>query len=384
MPIYVRDLVEAIGGVAPFDLAESWDNVGLLVGDPASPLDGPVLLTIDLTDAVVREAEAMSAGAVIAYHPPIFKPIARIGPGAAKGRLLLRTIEAGVAVISPHTALDAAPGGVADWLLDLAMTSEGDAGGGLDRAALAPHAGGEPSRSLKLVTFVPLEPSGLVDEVIGALAKAGAGRIGSYSHCSFAVEGRGSFLGGAGASPAVGEAGRLERVAEARVEMVCGARELSAVVETLRRVHPYEEPAFDVLALTPSPEPGVGAGRAATLERPLPLRELAARVKAGLGVRTVRVADASEQPVNRVGVCPGSGASLARAAVEAGCQAFVTGEMSHHEVLAAMDAGLSVILAGHTNTERGYLPRLADLIRARRGDVDLRISAEDRWPLTEL
>jgi len=98
----------------------------------------------------------------------------------------------------------------------------------------------------KLVVFVPTEA---LEPVREALFAAGAGRIGAYERCSWYVEGTGTFLAGAGASPAVGAPGREERVAELRLETVYPAALESEVVAALRAAHPYEEPAFDLYPL---------------------------------------------------------------------------------------------------------------------------------------
>ena len=98
----------------------------------------------------------------------------------------------------------------------------------------------------KLVVFVPREA---LDAVREALFAAGAGQIGNYQRCSWYAEGTGTFLGGAGTSPNVGQAGREERVAELRLETVFPASRQTAVVAALREAHPYEEPTFDIYEL---------------------------------------------------------------------------------------------------------------------------------------
>jgi hypothetical protein len=98
----------------------------------------------------------------------------------------------------------------------------------------------------KLVWFVPREA---LDATRDAVFAAGAGRIGAYERCSWYAAGTGTFFGGAGASPALGEAGREQRVAELRVETVVPSERLSDVISALRAAHPYEEPAYDVYAL---------------------------------------------------------------------------------------------------------------------------------------
>jgi hypothetical protein len=250
---------------------------------------------------------------------------------------------------------------------------------GHDRRALTALASADHRRTHKVVAFVPEKSASSVRE---AMAAAGAGVIGAYRECSFAIPGRGTFFGGEGTSPRIGEKGRLETVDEIRLEMVCGAAALADVVGALRDAHPYEEPAFDVYRLEPAPTRGVGSGRAVTLDAPATPNLIAERVKRNLGVPMVKLGIASEKPVTRVGGVPGAGASLLDAAIDAGCELFVTGEMRHHEVLAALDRGCSIILAGHTNTERGYLPLLRERMMAIEPGFDVRISGADGAPMS--
>ena len=375
----IEDLTGQMQAIAPLELAESWDRVGLLVGDEHRALTGPVVLTIDLTDRVLAEALGLKASAIVAYHPPIWDPLVRLTAASPRERILLRAIEAGMAVYCPHTALDAATGGVTDWLCEgLSGAGEGKIAG--DCRALTP-AGSRPGTQVKLVTFVP---SPDIEKIRGALASAGAGIIGGYSVCSFAVEGTGTFLGNETTRPAVGQPGQLERVREMRLEMVCARRALPLALETLRQFHPYEEPAIDVYEMAPQPRRASGAGRRLTLDRPATLADLARRLRAHLGHARVQVASVSgtlDASVSTLGVVPGAGSSLLSIARDEHCEVFVTGEMKHHDVLESLHAGVSVILVGHTNTERGYLARLAVRLQAALPGVHVHVAREDRDPL---
>lgn len=376
----VQDLVAALETIAPPAYAATWDRVGLLVGDRRRELSGPVFLTIDLTEQVLDEALRQNAGAIVAYHPPIWEPLRRVTSDTPRQRIVMRALGAGLAVYSPHTALDAIPGGVADWLAEglSGATTEGHVEG--DCRALSPHATLRATQEVKIVTFVPAQSA---DAVRNALASGGAGLIGGYEACSFSVLGEGTFLGNEGTRPAVGEAGRLETVGEARLEMVCSKAALPLALETLRRFHPYEEPAVDVYPLEPQPARNIGPGRRLVLDRPATVTELARRLKAFIGAESVRMALAGpDQPVTHVGICPGSGSDLARLARRELCTVYVTGEMSHHDVLATLHAGMSVILGGHTPTERGYLPRLARRLTDALPAVKVLVSRADRDPLT--
>jgi dinuclear metal center YbgI/SA1388 family protein len=381
----VRDLVDAMHAIAPLDAAESWDRVGLQVGDPQRELAGPVLLTIDLTEPVLGEAIGEKASAIVAYHPPIWTALSSLSTRTPAERIVRGAIEAGIAIYSPHTALDAARGGLTEWLCEGLSQPEGKAAAAKiagDCRALVPQIRREAEREVKIVTFVPEDA---VDRVRAALGTAGAGGIGRYRLCSFSAPGTGTFLPQDGANPTIGAVGRLEKVAEHRLEMVCSRAALPLAIETLREFHPYEEPAFDVIELVGEPERRVGAGRRLVLDQPATVRELAQRFGAFLNTPRVRYALAfDDEPVQTIGVVAGAGESMLDTAIREGCRVFVTGEMKHHEIVRALHAGVSVIVAGHTNTERGFLPRLAGRLEERLPSVSFVVSRLDRDPLVRL
>ncbi len=260
----VSDLCRAMQSIAPLSLAESWDNVGLLLGQESRELTGPVLLTIDLTERVLAEAVAAQASAGGSYHPPLWDPIKRVTADTPRGRILLGAIEHEIAVYSPHTALDATPGGITDWLAEgLSGGSDGKIAG--DSRALTPRLRRDESQQCKIVTFVPEKD---LEQVRNALASAGAGIIGNYRVCSFSTPGEGTFLGDESTLPTVGQSGRLERAREIRLEMVCSRAALAIAMEVLDRFHPYEEPAVDIYDLTPRPDRHAGPGRRLVLDQP--------------------------------------------------------------------------------------------------------------------
>lgn len=373
----VGSLACVLDQIAPPHLAEDWDNVGLLVGRADRELVGPVLFTVDLTEAVMDEAIGRGCSAVVAYHPPIFQSLKRVvSTGSVSQRVVLAAIEAKIAICSPHTALDAASGGLTDWLADGVQGPDASA----DRRAIKHAARLESSQEVKIVTFVP---ENHLERVRGALASSGAGIIGAYESCSFSIVGEGTFMGAPGTTPAVGQAGMFETVHERRLEMVCSRKALSLAMATLRQFHPYEAPAIDVYPLEPAPLRHVGVGRRVKLDRGMTLAELAGRLKKHLGVHGVHVAPAvgvnmQTTRLDRLGVLPGAGGSIAPMALADGCQVYVTGEMKHHETLAMLAAGMSVITAGHTQTERGYLPVLAQRVGKQLPGVECVASTADR------
>ena len=284
----LRKLLTVLERIAPTRLAEAWDNVGLLCGDPDQDISR-ALLTIDYTVAVAEEGRSAGCDAVIAYHPPIFSGIKRISPNSVVHDAMRR----GIAIYSPHTALDVAEGGTNDVLAEVLGLEE--------RTALKMIEA--KSTWLKLVVFVPEEA---VSKVSDAIFEAGAGHIRNYSHCGFQTSGTGTFLGEDGSNPAVGQRGRLETVAEVRLETVVLINCVDAVIAALRRSHPYEEPAFDLNLLAAAPK-GVGIGRIGALPTPVERVELFERVKTRLEIERVLVAGPADGPVQRVAVAAGAG-----------------------------------------------------------------------------
>jgi hypothetical protein len=236
---------------------------------------------------------------------------------------------------------------------------------------------------------VVFSPPDCVDTLRDELSKIeSVGWIGNYSHCSFNIEGVGTFLGQEGSQPTIGKPGQLERVKEVRLEMVCGRESLPEVAKVIEAIHPYETPAWEVYSMHGVPPASSGQGRSVELKRPAGVNELAERVRQHLGVSHVRVALAERHrkrgaKVKHVALCAGAGGSLLKDFREA--EVYLTGEMRHHDILAAIADGISVILSEHTHTERGYLPvlkrQLSDLLGK---TVTVEVSKRDREPVETL
>jgi dinuclear metal center YbgI/SA1388 family protein len=325
----------------PPSTAEEWDNCGLQVGSRSWPADR-VLVALDPTVGVVREAAEKECGLLITHHPLLFRPISRLDLEEPNGRAIAEAVTGRVAVVACHTNADVASPGVSDALaeaLDLDVT------GVLDQTA-----GGE---RVKLVTFVPPEATA---KVLDAIAGAGGGVIGEYSHCSFRVRGTGTFLPSERARPVVGERGELNQAEEDRLEVVVPADRRREAIEAMVNAHPYEEVAYDVYPLASGG--GLGLGRFAIPREPLTAAALAERCGDRLGA-PARLAGDPVRHVQSIALCGGSGASLIPVALHARADVYVTGDVKHHQALDAVAAGLTVIDAGHHATEQPFVPHLA-------------------------
>lgn len=368
MSVPLADVIGVLDAAYPPGLAEDWDSVGLVCGDPGEPVES-VTVAVDATAAVV--AEVPDGGLLLAHHPLLLRGVDSVAADTAKGTLIHQLIRTGRALFTAHTNADAASPGVSDALAEaIGLSVDG---------VLAPRLG-RPDLD-KWVVFVPYEHAGAVRD---ALFDAGGGQIGDYSHCSWSVEGTGQFLPHDGASPAIGSVGIVELVAEDRVEVIAPARLRGRILAAMRAAHPYEEPAFDVFALAPVPS-AVGFGRIGTLPAPQPLPEFVSRVCDALPATSwgVRAAGESGATVSRVAVCGGAGDSFLDAAAAAEVQAYVTADLRHHPADEHRRAsGVALVDVAHWASEFPWCGQAERLLRNHFGDaLPVRVCAvrTDPW-----
>jgi dinuclear metal center YbgI/SA1388 family protein len=367
-PPSLADVIDVLEAAYPPLLAQDWDSVGLVCGDPQETVE-TVTVAVDATAAVV--AEVPDHGLLLAHHPLLLRGVDTVAASTAKGALVHQMIRTGRALFTAHTNADAASPGVSDALADaLGLAVE---------EVLAPISVGTDLD--KWVVFVPADNA---DGVREAMFTAGAGHIGDYSHCSWSVSGTGQFLPHEGASPAIGRVGTVERVPEERVELIAPARLRAHVLAAMRTAHPYEEPAFDIFALAPVPG-DVGLGRVGVLPRPEPLSAFVSRVHDALPGTSwgVRASGDSEAPVSRVAVCGGAGDSLLDTVADAGVQAYVTADLRHHPADEhRRTSDVALVDVAHWASEFPWCTQAADLLRSHFGDaLPVRVSAvrTDPW-----
>jgi dinuclear metal center YbgI/SA1388 family protein len=345
-PDTVGDWLGVVHHRYPPSHAYEWDNVGLQVGDPAWPV-ARVLVSLDVTSAVLDEAAEEEGTLVLAHHPLLFRPLATLTPSTASGRLALRAAQAGIAVAAAHTNLDVTQDGAGTSdpvarVLDLQATRPLD----------TPLTDG---KRCKLITFVPTEA---IDAVLDGVSAAGAGRIGEYERCAFRVRGTGTFRPLDGADPYSGQVGEVALEEEDRVEIELPTRIAGEVVRALIAAHPYEEVAYDLVPMYDGAE--VGLGIVGDLPTAQPLEAVAAAIREHLPAPHLRFAGDPDREVRRVAVVGGAGDSHIGAAMAAGADVYVTGDLRHHVTLDAVEQGLALIDAGHHATEVAALPTWID------------------------
>jgi len=367
----LADVVELLDEQYPPATAESWDAVGLTLGDPDQAVHR-VLLAVDPVRAVVDEAVERAAQLLVTHHPLFLRPVHGFAESTPKGRSAATLVRAGIGLYTAHTNADVAIDGVNDALAGVLQL--------LDSRPLVPATVVED----KLVTFVPTVA---VAQVTRALTDAGAGTIGDYIRCSWSVVGEGSFLPGPDAHPLIGSVGQVERVAEARLEVIVPRTLRSAVVRALIDAHPYEQVAYDIYERVGSPVVA-GHGRVGELASPMPLGAFAARVQRSLPTAPagVRFAGDPLRSVRRVAVMGGAGDSVFDAACVAGADVLVTADLRHHPVSELRErSSLAVVDPGHWASEWPWLVRAARrleaAVSARGESVETLVSAvvTDPW-----
>lgn len=330
----VKDIVAIMEAWAPAWSAESWDRVGLLAGNPQAPA-GQVLVALEISPRILDQALKDSVDLILTHHPPLFKPLANLRTDNPATARLIKAAAGGISLFAAHTNLDMAPGGVNDALAEALGMEDAAPLEGLERGLA------------KLVVFVPAQDRERVSQAIFA---AGAGRVGDYRDCWFAVPGQGGYLAPPGGNPAMGQPGERSQVDELRLESVIPADSAGRVVRALLEAHPYEEPAFDIYPLGQGPA-GFGLGRVGELDRAVAGPEFLRRVTKKLGATAPAFAGPLPEKVSRVAVMSGSGGEYLPQAAAAGAQVLITGEARYHQFEQAGDLGVCLAVMGHYQTE---------------------------------
>ncbi|XP_042805595.1 NIF3-like protein 1 isoform X2 [Panthera leo] len=345
----LKVLLSSLNDFASLSLAESWDNVGLLV-EPSPPHTvNTLFLTNDLTEEVMEEALQKKSDLILSYHPPIFRPLTHITWKTWKERLVIQALENRVGIYSPHTAYDAAPQGVNSWLAK-------GLGVCTSRPIHPSKAANYPTGGTHRVEF-SVNSTQHLDKVISAVKE-----IANISITSFST--------------------RTDDEEQTRISLNCSQEALLQVMAFLSQNRQFYQKT-EILLLEKPPLPQTGMGRLCTLDEPASLATMIERIKRHLKLAHVRLAlgvgRTLESPVRVVALCAGSGSTVLQG-VEA--DLYLTGEMSHHDVLDAASQGINVILCEHSNTERGFLSDLQDMLGAHlENKINIILSERDRDPL---
>lgn len=368
----VADVVRALEEAYPPELAESWDQVGLICGDPAEPVR-KVVFALDCTLEVAQEAVDKQAQMLVVHHPLLLRGVHSVAADTPKGRVIHTLLKGGVALFAAHTNADSARPGVSDKLAELV--------------------GITPGRPIKPVLTSGTDKWGVqvpdadAARVKAALFDAGAGAIGDYRECAFSVRGTGEFTPLEGADPAEGAVGEHHEGAETRVEFVAPTRLRRTLVSALRKAHPYEEPAFDVVQIAETADlaHATGLGRIGELPEAMTLAQFTQQVANALPetVWGVRAAGDPERMVKRVAVSSGAGDGFLDDARKLGVDVFVTSDLRHHPVDEHLRAGgPAVIDTAHWASEFPWTEQAAGIVAPLGVDTEILRIRTDPWTVS--
>ncbi|MCA0230140.1 MAG: Nif3-like dinuclear metal center hexameric protein [Bacteroidetes bacterium] len=329
----IKDITHFLENIAPLSYQESYDNAGLIVGDPTASVTN-VLVSLDCTEAVVDEAIAKNCNLIVAHHPIVFKGLKKFNGRNYVERTIIKAIKNDIAIYATHTNLDHVVGGVNFMIAERL---------GLQNVRiLAP----KKDLLMKLVFFVPVENA---PEVVEALHKVGVGQIGNYDHCSFSVNGTGTFRPNEVATPFIGNANEIERVNESRVEVIFPAYLEATVMRTLNETHPYEEVAH-YLTLLQNTNQEVGAGAIGLLSEGISASDFLAYLKQKMQLNVIRHTAICSSIIQKVAVCGGAGGFLLNDAICQQADVFITADYKYHEFFDA-DGRILICDIGHYESE---------------------------------
>jgi dinuclear metal center YbgI/SA1388 family protein len=325
-------------------LQEHYDNSGLITGYAGWECSG-IICSLDVTEEVVKEAVAKKCNLIVAHHPIIFNGLKKINGKNYVEQTVIAAIKNDIAIYAIHTNLDNVIDGVNGKIaemLDLKNTT-----------SLWP----KENTLKKLFTFVPIDKAGEVRE---ALFKAGGGYIGNYSECSFNSEGTGTFKAGPGTEPYVGKKGSQHQEKELKIEIIFPAYLEQQLIVALRSVHPYEEVAYDIVALS-NTHASMGSGIMGELAEELEEKVFLQRLKDVFQLKMIRHTALLNKPVKKIAVCGGAGSFLIPKVLAAGADAYITSDIKYHEFF---DANSRLLLAdiGHYESEQFTINLLQEIL----------------------
>ncbi|WP_304235683.1 Nif3-like dinuclear metal center hexameric protein [Jiulongibacter sediminis] len=330
----LADLTNFLESWAPLSYQESYDNAGLITGNPNDEITG-VLVSLDCIENVIQEAIEKKCNVIIAHHPIVFKGLKKITGKTYVERTIIQAIKNDIAIYAIHTNLDNIKGGVNFKIAEKL---------GLQNPRILAE---KTDQLMKLTVFVPTPQTG---PLLDALYAAGAGDIGNYSNCSFRTEGKGTFKANQQADPTIGKRGTYEEVNENRIEVIFPAHLKNKVLDGMREGHIYEEIAY-YLSVLENPLQTVGSGIFGELEQELETMKFLQKVKENLKVSVIKYTDPIKSKIKKVAVCGGAGGFLLPNAIGQKADIFITADYKYHEYF---DADGKIIIAdiGHYESEQ--------------------------------
>lgn len=359
----VKDITKSLEQWAPLNYQESYDNSGLLIGDKDWEVSS-TLITLDVTPEVLEEAKKQGCNLVVAHHPFIFKGIKKINNDHWIDRCINFAIKNDIAIYAIHTNLDNVHTGVNKKITEKLKLKK--------TKILAPKS----STLSKLVTFIPVKDT---EKVLDAMYEAGAGNIGNYDHCSFQVQGKGSFRPNDKADPSIGSANQDEYVDENRVEVIFPTERSGQVLSALKNSHPYEEVAY-YLSRLENKNQELGSGMIGELEKEMPIDHFMKYLKESMSLNVIRHTKPVTEKIKKVAVCGGSGSFLLNTAIRQKADIFITADFKYHDFFEA-DEKIMIADIGHYESEVFTKELIYDYLKEKFANIAVRLSEVNTNPV---
>lgn len=340
----IQEIASFLELVAPPSLQESYDNAGLLTGNNQWDCTG-IICTLDATEAVVLEAIEKKCNLIVAHHPIIFGGLKKITGKNYVEQTIITALKNDIAIYAIHTNLDNVLHGVNAAIADKL--------GLVNRKILQP----KNDTLKKLFTFVPVE---FAENVRSAIFNAGGGHISNYSECSFNMAGQGTFKPGEGTNPFTGKRGIRHTEDEIKMEMIFPAWQEKVILAAMFNAHPYEEVAYDIIALA-NENRGVGSGLVGELPEAISEIAFLGLLKEKFTLSVIRHTPLLKKPVKKIALCGGAGSFLIGDATATGADFYITGDIKYHEFF---DANGTLVVAdiGHYESEQFTIDLLFDIL----------------------
>lgn len=361
----IKEIIDILEQWAPLSYQESYDNGGLLVGNPIAEVSS-ALITLDCTEEVIQEAIDTKCQLVIAHHPIIFSGLKKLTGKNYVERTIIKAIKNDIAIYAMHTNLDNVSSGVNHMMAEKLGLKNG--------RVLSP----KKNILRKLVTYIPTDH---YEAVRMAIFEAGAGHIGNYSHCGFSVLGSGSFKGNEHSNPSLGKANELMNVEEQRFETIFPDYLEAKVIRSLKESHPYEEVAYDIYTIE-NEHTQVGSGLIGELENEMELADFLNLVKSQFNIKTLKYTHVNRK-VRKIALCGGSGSFLRFQASSSGADAYLSSDFKYHEWFDA-EGHLSYIDLGHYESEQFTKELIFNYLRKKALSLQSQISKVNTNPVNYL
>ncbi|WP_462252165.1 Nif3-like dinuclear metal center hexameric protein [Ferruginibacter sp.] len=341
----IQDITSLLEKIAPASLQENYDNAGLITGNTNWECTG-IITTLDATEEVVNEAIEKKCNLIVAHHPIIFSGLKKITGKNYVEKTIIAAIKNDIAIYAIHTNLDNILQGVNGKIADKL--------GLINRKILQP----KKDTLKKLFTFVPVD---FAEKVRSAIFAAGGGQISNYSECSFNTAGSGTFKAGEGTKPFIGKTGERHTENEIKIEVIFPSWLEQAIYNAMVTAHPYEEVAYDIVALDNTSN-SVGSGLIGELPESYSEKAFLNSIKENFNLTVIRHTAFTGKQVKKVALCGGAGSFLIGAAVSAGADFYISSDIKYHEFF---DANGKLVIAdiGHYESEQFTADLLFDILR---------------------